>query len=223
MDDSLLTQAENIDFGTAVQSLIKKQCIIDFGIVQEVVAKGIVNVSLSVASTEQNIVVITCVLANIASKAFTLNIEPEVGDRVIIFYPRNYDDSMFTADGNTDIIINNNAKHYSLLGGIAFLFNQYKTNDHKNFININKDGIDVDCNGKAELKIDKNGNISVDAKQGKYTIKNSSTDLKTVIDGLAQELENLVTTGSPAIQATSPASKATIATWRNTKLNQLMD
>lgn len=223
MDNSLLTKMENIDFGVAVQSLIKKQCIIDFGIVQEVVAKGIVNVALSVSSTEQNIVVTTCVLANIASSSFTLDIEPNVGDRVIVFYPRNYDDNMFKADGSTDIIVNKNAKHYSLLGGIALLFNQFKENDHTNYIHIKDGEIDIDCSGNAELKIDKDGNISVDAKQGKYTIKNSSTDLKSVIDGLAQELENLTTVGSPANHATSPASKGTIATWRNTKLNQLMD
>ena len=45
--------------------------------------------------------------------------------------------------------------------------------------------------------------------------------MKQVVDGLAQEVENLTTVGSPATQATSPASKGTIATWRQSKLNQL--
>ena len=48
-----------------------------------------------------------------------------------------------------------------------------------------------------------------------------TTDLKQVVDGLAQEVENLTTVGSPATQATSPASKGKIATWRESKLNQL--
>ena len=51
-------------------------------------------------------------------------------------------------------------------------------------------------------------------------VKNGTTDLKQVVDGLATELENLTTVGSPATQATSPASKGTIATWRSSKLNQ---
>ena len=42
-----------------------------------------------------------------------------------------------------------------------------------------------------------------------------------VVDGLAKELENLTTSGTPTSQSTSPASKLTIATWRQTKLNQL--
>ena len=70
------------------------------------------------------------------------------------------------------------------------------------------------------ITVDKNGNVTIDA-QGKYTVKNGTTDLKQVVDGLATELENLTTVGSPATQATSPASKGTIATWRSSKLNQL--
>ena len=75
-------------------------------------------------------------------------------------------------------------------------------------------------NGKATITVDKDGNVTIDA-QGKYTVKNGTTDLKQVVDGLATELENLTTVGSPATQATSPASKGTIATWRISKLNQL--
>ena len=87
-------------------------------------------------------------------------------------------------------------------------------------ITANKDSEITVTNGKATVTIDKNGNVTVDA-QGKYTIKNGTTDMKQVVDGLAQELENLTTVGSPATQATSPASKGTIATWRSSKLNQL--
>lgn len=141
MDNSLLTQMENIDFVTAVQNLIKKECIIDFGIVHKVRAKGIVDVVMSVSSTKQNIVLTTCVLANTSSKSFTLDIAPNEGDRVIVFYPRNYDENMFVADNeNKEIIVNSKAKHYSLLGGIAFLFNQCKTRDHKNVLNISEEG-----------------------------------------------------------------------------------
>ena len=89
-------------------------------------------------------------------------------------------------------------------------------------IEINKDDEITVNNGKATVTIDKNGNVKIDTS-GKYTIKNSSTSLKDVIDGVAKELENLTTKGSPAMQATSPESKATIATWRESKLNLLFE
>ena len=87
-------------------------------------------------------------------------------------------------------------------------------------IAANKDSEITVTNGKATITVDKNGNVTIDA-QGKYTVKNGTTDLKQVVDGLATELENLTTVGSPATQAISPASKGTIATWRSSKLNQL--
>lgn len=87
-------------------------------------------------------------------------------------------------------------------------------------IATNKDSEITVTNGKATITVDKNGNVTIDA-QGKYTIKNGTTDLKQVVDGLAQEVENLTTTGSSTTQSTSPASKGTIANWRSGKLNQL--
>ena len=87
-------------------------------------------------------------------------------------------------------------------------------------VTANKDSEITVTNGKAKITVDKNGNVTIDA-QGKYTVKNGTTDMKQVFDGLAKEVENLTTVGSPATQATSPASKGTIATWRQSKLNQL--
>lgn len=87
-------------------------------------------------------------------------------------------------------------------------------------ISANKDSEITVTNGKATVKIDKDGNVTVDA-QGKYTVKNGSTDLKQVIDGLANELENLTTEGSASAQATSVASKGTIAVWRSSQLASL--
>lgn len=300
----IFTELENIDFVTAIQSLVNRSCIIDFGIVKKVVAKGIVDIAVSVADTEHNIVVSTCVLANIAGNSFTLDVEPKEGDKVIVLYPRTYDVNMFDVK-KSDIIINKNTKGYSILGGIAILMNQYRKDSHNNVlhlnekdftfnfndnelslnedselniningnelslnkdselnininenklslnkdselnvningnklslnkdselsVNVGKTNISINKNsevtinnGNATLKLDSSGNIELNAK-GKINIKNNATNLKDVIDGLAKELENLVTTGSPATQATSPASKATIATWRASKLNTLM-
>lgn len=313
---SILNGASSANFMTAVQTMISRSCIVDFGVIQKADKKGIVEVAVSVADSSEDIKYITCVLANTASSSVTVNIKPNVGDKVIVLYPRRFDSKMFNTD-NKDVIVNKNVRGYNLFSGIALLCNQYKVNSHKNLItledgtvtiqlvynededknkvllslnsdgefayssnenfnlNINKDGelayssnenfnlnVNKDgelayssndnfnlnvskdgsfelasnnvqvttnsndefsiTNGKATVKIDSSGNVTVETS-GKYKFKNNTTDLKTVLDGLAKEVENLVTVGSPATQSTSPATKALIATWRQSKLNLLLD
>ena len=251
--------------------------IVDYGIIKDIPTDGIVTVEMSASKDKQSITVTNCILASFASSSFTVKIKPNIDDKVIVLFPKNYSSRMFDKEVN-ETIISQATEGYCLLGGIAILLNQfqdfhknyidfsdgcadiklaYSEDDDKNFIslNTNKDGeitltvkdkfsqkIDKDGalnitsnntsieinkddeitvnNGKATVTIDKNGNVKIDTS-GKYTIKNSSTNLKDVIDGVAKELENLTTVGSPATQATSPASKTTIATWRESKLNLL--
>ena len=313
---SILNGASSANFMTAVQTMISRSCIVDFGVIQKADKKGIVEVAVSVADSSEDIKYITCVLANTASSSVTVNIKPNVGDKVIVLYPRRFDSKMFSTD-NKDVIVNKNARGYNLFSGIALLCNQYKVNSHKNLItledgtvtiqlvynedddknkviasinsdgelayssnenfnlNVNKDGelayssnenfnlnVNKDgelayssndnfnlnvskdgsfelasnnvqittnsndevsiTNGKATVKIDSSGNVTVETP-GKYKFKNNTTDLKSVIDGLAKEVENLITVGSPATQSTSPATKALITTWRQSKLNLLLD
>lgn len=253
--------------------------IVDYGIIKDIPTDGIVTVEMSASKDKQSITVTNCILASFASSSFTVKIKPNIDDKVIVLFPKNYSSRMFDKEVN-ETIISQATEGYCLLGGIAILLNQfqdfhknyidfsdgcadiklaYSKDDDKNFIslNTNKDGeitltvkdkfsqkIDKDGalnitsnktkiginkddeitvnNGKATVTIDKNGNVKIDTS-GKYTIKNSSTNLKDVIDGVAKELENLTTKGSPAMQATSPESKATIATWRTGKLNLLFE
>lgn len=277
---SILNGASSANFMTAVQAMISRSCIVDFGVIQKADKKGIVEVAVSVADSSEDIKYITCVLANTASSSVTVNIKPNVGDKVIVLYPRRFDSKMFSTD-NKDVIVNKNARGYNLFSGIALLCNQYKVNSHKNLItledgtvtiqlvynedddknkviasinsdgefayssnenfnlNVSKDGsfelasnnVQITTNsndevsitnGKATVKIDSSGNVTVETS-GKYKFKNNTTDLKSVIDGLAKEVENLITIGSPATQSTSPATKALITTWRQSKLNLLLD
>ena len=253
--------------------------IVDYGIIKDIPTDGIVTVEMSASKDKQSITITNCILASFASSSFTVKIKPNIDDKVIVLFPKNYSSRMFDKEVN-ETIISQATEGYCLLGGIAILLNQfqdfhknyidfsdgcadiklaYSEDDDKNFIslNTNKDGeitltvkdkfsqkIDKDGalnitsnntsikinkddkitvnNGKATVTIDKKGNVKIDTS-GKYTIKNSSTNLKDVIDGVAKELENLTTKGSPAMQATSPESKATIATWRTSKLNLLFE
>ena len=253
--------------------------IVDYGIIKDIPTDGIVTVEMSASKDKQSITITNCILASFASSSFTVKIKPNIDDKVIVLFPKNYSSRMFDKEVN-ETIISQATEGYCLLGGIAILLNQfqdfhknyidfsdgcadiklaYSEDDDKNFISLNtnkygeitltvkdkfsqkidKDGalnitsnntsIEINKddeitvnNGKATVTIDKNGNVKIDTS-GKYTIKNSSTNLKDVIDGVAKELENLTTVGSPATQATSPASKTTIATWRESKLNLLFE
>ena len=253
--------------------------IVDYGIIKDIPTDGIVTVEMSASKDKQSITITNCILASFASSSFTVKIKPNIDDKVIVLFPKNYSSRMFDKEVN-ETIISQATEGYCLLGGIAILLNQFQ-DFHKNYIdfsdgcaaiklaysedddinfislNTNKDGeitltvkdkfsqkIDKDGalnitsnntsieinkddeitvnNGKATVTIDKNGNVKIDTS-GKYTIKNSSTNLKDVIDGVAKELENLTTVGSPATQATSPKSKSAIATWRKSKLNLLFE
>ena len=253
--------------------------IVDYGIIKDIPTDGIVTVEMSASKDKQSITITNCILASFASSSFTVKIKPNIDDKVIVLFPKNYSSRMFDKEVN-ETIISQATEGYCLLGGIAILLNQfqdfhknyidfsdgcadiklaYSEDDDDNFISLNtnkygeitltvkdkfsqkidKDGalnitsnntsikINKDDeitvnNGKATVTIDKNGNVKIDTS-GKYTIKNSSTNLKDVIDGVAKELENLTTKGSPAMQATSPESKATITTWRESKLNLLFE
>lgn len=208
--------------------------IVEYGIIKAIPAKGIVTVEMSVAESANGIIITNCVLASFASSSFTVNIKPNIDDKVLVLFPRRFVGKMFNPDNN-EPIISDCGNGYTIMGGIAILMNQYQEKHHKDYIDVsdgeitlvskdvqittNKDSEITVKNGKATITVDKNGNVNIEAN-GKYTIKNGVTSLKEVTDGLAQELENLTTTGSSATQSTSPASKATIANWRLSKLNQ---
>lgn len=276
MNNNLL-KSLGISDSDMLHRVIGTTFIVEYGIIKKIPATGIVTVEMAVADSADNIIITNCVLASFSSSSVTVNIKPNIDDKVIVLFPRRFAGKMFNPETN-EPIITDCGNGYTLMGGIAILLNQYQEAYHKNYIDIsdgcitlkmaysedddknlftfeskadgaltlvsnnvqiatnkdseftlvsndvqimaNKDSEITVTNGKATITVDKNGNVTIDA-QGKYAIKNGTTDLKQVVDGLATELENLTTVGSPATQATSPASKGTIATWRSSKLNQL--
>ena len=276
MNNNLL-KSLGISDSDMLHRVIGTTFIVEYGIIKKIPATGIVTVEMAVADSADDIIITNCVLASFASSSVTVNIKPNIDDKVIVLFPRRFAGKMFNPETN-EPVITDCGNGYTIMGGIAILLNQYQETYHKNYIDIsdgcitlkmaysedddknlftfesnadgeltlvsnnvqittnkdseftlvsnnvqiaaNKDSEITVTNGKAKITVDKNGNVTIDA-QGKYTVKNGTTDLKQVVDGLATELENLTTVGSPATQATSPASKGTIATWRSSKLNQL--
>lgn len=240
-DTNFIALNNNIDFNTVVETIIKKRCIIDYGIIEAIPenTKGVVEVAVAVSTTPQNMYYLTCVLANIASSSFTVNIEPSVGDRVLVVYPRLYDEKMFNVpdsdEDKTKVILNEKANGYNIMSGIAILLNQYKKDSHERLLDITKETIKLTfndnqlelnkdneitvSNGKAEVKVDKDGNITVDAKTGKITLKNSSSSLYDILNGMLQILNtSLATAGSPASHTVVPNQFST----QSSQLGQLM-
>lgn len=240
-EPNFVSQEAGLNFNSVVEAIIKHSCIIDYGIVQNIIADGVIDVSIAVSRTKQDMICMTCVLANIASSALTLNVKPKKGDRVLVVYPRIYNDEMFNvtedADKNSEITVDFNAKGYNLCSGIAILMNQYKSAGHKNVITIEEGNITAKMNKvelttsadgdisiknpKATVTIDKDGNVKVNA-QGKYTLKNATKDLLSVISSLNTILKSLKTTGSETAQTISSDTIAQLANWENNDLKALL-
>lgn len=310
-----LQGALGVTIADAIRGMIDGKYILGYGIVEEVMADGIVMVSPSVIIKKSEYLAVPCVLGTVASDALSLNIIPKEKDKVMVFYPRLYDHKMFTKESE-GAIINASDMGYSPYTGIAFLMNQYQTKWHKNYITVENGAMDAhlcydevnsdedndihnltfktlgdgslerhhayskddeafqtnvsvkadgnisvetglndgDYNAKlsiapsgalsytnpkasadikddgvieiknenATVTIDSNGNITLDSK-GKFTLKNNGVSLKDVIKGLAQEVNDLITVGSPATQKTSPATQTKITTWQTSKLDQFFE
>lgn len=181
-------------FTDAVQAVINRSCIIDYGIVKSVTAPGVVEVEISVAKSPEDIRILTCVLATVASGSVTVDVVPAEGDKVLVIYPRRYSEKMFDTE-QQEVIIEETAEGYNMLSGVALLVNQYRKNQHKNFVKLENGNISVnmlynedeDTNlFKADIT-EENG-ISVEFKdkfkfavdaEGKLSVQCSDIDIKT--------------------------------------------
>ena len=54
-EPNFISQEAGLNFNSTVEAIIKRSCIVDYGIVQEVVSDGVVNVSVAVSRTKQGL------------------------------------------------------------------------------------------------------------------------------------------------------------------------
>lgn len=168
---------QSAHFADAVQAMISRSCIVDFGVILSVPAKGIVKVGISAAVSNQDIKVITCVYANIASDNLTLDITPTEGDKVLVVYPKRYSSKMFDTE-QSEVIIDKNAYGYNLMSGIAIPMNQYRTNQHHNVINFAEGGMELKLGFDGEknsvaLKVNSDGTLSTELNEDEsFTVNN---------------------------------------------------
>ena len=109
--------------------------IVEYGIIKKIPATGIVTVEMAVADSADDIIITNCVLASFSSSSVTVNIKPNIDDKVIVLFPRRFAGKMFNPETN-EPIITDCGNGYTLMGGIAILLNQYQETYHKNYIDI---------------------------------------------------------------------------------------
>lgn len=174
---------QNVDLPTAVNQAIKSSCIVDFGVVLEVLGKGVVKVGVLVARNNREIRELVCTLISTVSKSFSIDIEPQEGDKVLVVYPRTSDSSMFDLS-NKEVIVNKDAHGYDPASGLAILYNQFRENDYKTSIKFNKDNEIVIDNTKATITLDKDGYLSYENTDDK------KTKLVFTADGMTMQDKN---------------------------------
>lgn len=154
--------------------------IVEYGIVKAIPAEGVVTVEMSVAEKASEIIITDCVLASLASSSFSVRIEPNIDDKVIVLFPRKFNNDMFQQDKN-EPIIKDASTGYNVLSGIAILLNQYQENTHKNFLDIS--------NGVLTLKLaysendDKNLFTFTTDENGGFVLSNNKADISLDKDG----------------------------------------
>lgn len=124
----------------AVQQILRRTCIVDFGVITEILGENVVKVGIAVADSVEDVQIIVCTLISPCSASIALNIEPSVGDKVLVFFPRHFSPSMFEVTDDPAPIIDNACQSYSRLGGLAVLMNQFNYDKHKKSINISVAG-----------------------------------------------------------------------------------
>lgn len=193
-EKNIFLEATAQSLGDMLHRVINNTFIVEYGIIKNIPAEGVVTVEMSVAEKANDIVITDCVLASFASSSVTVRIKPNIDDKVMVLFPRKFHSDMFQKDKNEPIIAEATTG-YNVLTGIAILLNQYQEATHKNFIDISDGNLTMKLGyNKDEEKnmvsvtTDKDGNIQlVNPKitlelnaDGSYEINNGKS--KVVVD-----------------------------------------
>lgn len=126
----------------AIQQVIKRTCIVDFGVITEVLGENVVKVGIAVANSIEDVQILTCTLLSPCSASIALNVEPSVGDKVLILSPRHFNPAMFEVTKEDPApIIDDTCQGYTRMAGLAILMNQFNYDSYKQSINISADGV----------------------------------------------------------------------------------
>lgn len=196
-EKNIFLEATAQSLGDMLHRVINNTFIVEYGIIKNIPAEGVVTVEMSVSEKAEDIVITDCILASFASSSVTVRIKPNIDDKVIVLFPRKFHCDMFQADSNEPIVADATTG-YNVLSGIAILLNQYQEATHKNFIDISDGNLtmklgyneDEDKN-MVEVTTDTEGNIDVKndvtsisiGAEGDYEIDNGKSKVTVDKDG----------------------------------------
>lgn len=189
-----LQKANSVSGSASISNIIGRTLIVEWGTVKEVLGDGsVVEVLLSVTDKPENATIVTCTLISPCSKNVSVNVMPSVGDKVLVLSPRFFDQDMFDVADDTEVIIQKNSRGYNKLSCLAILFNQFREDTHKNYINISEGTLDIKLAYSEDD--DKNFlNIST-TPDGDIALSNDKADISLDKDGaLAFSNENCTIT-----------------------------
>lgn len=190
MTTDFSVKAMQSTLSNAVQACIERTSIIEFGIIKEIVAEGVVRVAVSAATSKEDIRILTCILVMPSGSASMIKFVPKVNDKVVVFFPRRFTSDMFDIDfkkensEKNEIIIDPDGKGYTPFTGLAMLMNQFRESAYKNFI-ITEEG-----------KLSVNLAYSEDGKKNLFTmntLEDGSFSLQSNDVNVSITVENEVT------------------------------
>lgn len=183
MDDKgLISKALSTSQSASIKGIINRTLIVEWGTVKKVVTRGVVDVLLAVTDKPENTTAVTCTLISPCSKSIAIDIEPQVGDKVLVLSPRRFDVDMFTLSDNTEVIEHPNFTGYNNLCCVAILFNQFRPDSYEQNIQITQEGVITIAKGDKSLTVDLEGDngITISDSNG---MKIESTSSSTKING----------------------------------------
>lgn len=124
---------------TALKSTLERMSLIDVGIIKNIPAAGLADVVMAASVSKTYVRVLRCVLLSPASKALSVSMKPNVGDRVLVLTPHVYAKGMFDPE-NEDTVVNANAPCNAPSHGLALLLNQIQPEKYDNRIDVLPDG-----------------------------------------------------------------------------------
>lgn len=213
MDKSgFLSLAKSASFESAVSSIIGRTCLIEFGIIKEFAKdesgediEDIVHVLVSVAKERKDARLYTCRLVNLTGTSLYVNTKAKVDDKVIVVFPRRYDEAMFLKENN-EALVNSESRSYSPFCGIAFLANRYSEEEYRNFIEENEG--EVTLNLAYSEEDEKNLLVIQTKNDGSVSLENKASKTEIGADGTLK-FSNMDSDGN-AVVSLSASSEGSI-------------
>lgn len=199
LDEELIGKALSYSESAMVKGIINRTLIVEWGTIKEIVTKGVVNVLLSVTERPENTTIITCVLLSPCSASFSVDIEPQVGDKVLVLSPRHFDVDMFTVTEDTEVIEKPNFTGYNKLCCMAILYNQFRPDTHLKSLSVNTEGGITLVNEDTQVTID---------NAGVFVLTNTNTKNSLTVD-LSDSNKKITVSDSNGmtIESTSSSTK----------------